>query len=51
MLYSGKFDMKKTIKIIREYIEWFNNPEMHSLDDNSLTLLKSGFIYLLGRDN
>ena len=49
LLQASDFDAKKTYTTIKENIAWLNSIP-NSIDDKTITLLNSGFMYVHGRD-
>ena len=50
MLQASEYDMKKTYKSIKENIEFLNGLP-NSINNNIISILNSGFLYVYGRDH
>lgn len=50
-MYAGKLDLKKSLKIMKQHLEWRQLPERELLNPEARKLLEDGLMYISGRDH
>jgi hypothetical protein len=49
-MYSGKFELKKSLKNLKEHLEWRAIHEQSTLSPSAYKYLEDGILYISGRD-
>jgi len=49
-MYSGKLDLKKSLKIMKQHLQWRELPERGVIDPPAKKFIDEGIIYISGRD-
>jgi hypothetical protein len=49
-MYAGKLDLKKSLKVMKQHLEWRQLPERGELNPEARKLLEEGYVYIAGRD-
>jgi hypothetical protein len=50
MMYSGKFELKKSLKNLKDHLEWRASPDRGILSPKAYKYLEDGIMYISGRD-
>jgi len=49
-MYAGKLDLKKSLKIMNQHLEWRESPQRGVLGAQAKKFMEEGLIYISGRD-